>query len=79
MLSVFGVNSRTPIQAAIQSGAELVPRFDLHLAADAKTWSMSLIDRTNGCKFTVFTNDTGVIFTGYPIDFLVLPSKPAGN
>src|SRR5579885_2428203 len=38
-LSFFGANSRTAIQAAIQSGADLVPGFDLHLAADAKSWS----------------------------------------
>lgn len=57
------------------SGTDLVPGFELHLTTDGERYGISLKDKTDPCGFTLYTNDVGVIYTGYPIDYLVQPSK----
>jgi hypothetical protein len=56
-------------------GTDLLPGFVLHLTTDGVKYSISLKDKTDPCGFTVYTNDLGVIFAGYPIDYFVIPSK----
>ena len=56
-------------------GTDLLPGFVLHLTTDGGRYSISLKDKTDPCGFTVYTNDQGVIFAGYPIDYVVIPSK----
>jgi hypothetical protein len=56
-------------------GTELLPGFELQLTTDGSKYSISLKDKTDPCGFTLYTSDAGIIYTGYPIDFRVTPSK----
>jgi hypothetical protein len=56
------------------AGTDLLPGFELHLSTDGTKYSISLKDKTDPCLFMVYTNDVGIIYTGYPIDFRVTPS-----
>jgi hypothetical protein len=56
-------------------GTDLLPGFVLHLTTDGSKYSISLNDKTDPCGFTLYTNDIGVIFAGYPTEYLVIPSK----
>jgi hypothetical protein len=53
--------------------SDLLPGFSLHLATDGDKFAMSLTDTTDPCRFTVSTNDAGIIYTGYPINYSVVP------
>jgi len=53
----------------------ILPGFELHLSTDGTGYSMSLTDKSDPCMFTVYSNDVGIVFTGYPIDYLVIPGK----
>jgi hypothetical protein len=57
-------------------GTDLLPGFELQLTTDGNKYSISFMDKTDSCGFTLYTNDAGIIYTGYPIDFRVIPSKP---
>jgi hypothetical protein len=54
----------------------LLPGFELRLTTDGTTYSLSLTDKSDPCKFTLYSDDAGIIYTGYPIDFVVTPNKP---
>jgi hypothetical protein len=47
--------------------------FELQFTTDGKSYSLILKDTTDPCRFVYSTNQDGVIFRGYPIDFEVLP------
>ncbi len=49
-------------------GTDFLPGFELHLTTDVSRYSISLKDKTDRCGFTLYTNDAGTIYTGYPID-----------
>lgn len=80
----------SPIWAKLLSGrnaaplstapnTDLLPGFELSMTASATGWSVSLKDKDDPCAFTAFSNEAGIIFTGYPIDFVVTPTKSSGN
>ena len=68
------LNSQGP-QKLSDSAIGIVPGFELHLSADGTSYSLSLTDQSDPCMFTVYSNDVGIVFTGYPIDYLVIPGK----
>ena len=47
--------------------------FEIQFTTDGKSYSLILKDTTDPCRFVYSTNQDGVIFRGYPIDFDVLP------
>ena len=49
--------------------------FEASLATDGRAYSLILVDKTDPCGFAFSTNQKGVIFQGYPIDFEVQPLK----
>ncbi len=51
------------------------PGFEPHFTTDGKTYVFLLIDKTDACRFAFSTNQDGVIFQGYPIDYDVQPIK----
>ena len=40
---------------------------DVKLAAEAKTYSFSIVDKTGPCRFGVFSNEEGLIYLGQPL------------
>jgi hypothetical protein len=52
-----------------------VPGFETNFTTDGETYSLILVDTTDPCGFAFSTNQVGVIFQGYPIDFDVQPLK----
>jgi len=53
----------------------ILPGFELRLSTDGTSYSLSLTDKSDPCMFTLYSNDAGIIFTGYPIDYLTIPTK----
>lgn len=47
--------------------------FDAQFTTNGKTYALLLRDATDPCGFTISTNQVGVIFQGYPIDYDVQP------
>ena len=47
--------------------------FEPQFTTDGKSYALILKDTTDPCHFVYSTNQDGVIFKGYPIDFDVLP------
>ena len=50
--------------------------FEPQFITDGKSYSLILRDTTDPCHFVFSTNQVGVIFQGYPIDFDI---QPVGN
>ena len=53
----------------------IVEGFELQFTTDGKGYSFLLRDKTDPCGFTFSSNEHGIIFQGYPIDYAVLPVK----
>ena len=51
------------------------PGFEPHFTTDGKTYALMLVDTTDACHFAFSTNQNGVIFQGYPIDYDVQPVR----
>jgi hypothetical protein len=51
------------------------PGFEPNFTTDGQAYSFILVDKTDPCGFAFSTNQLGVIFQGYPIDFDVQPLK----
>ena len=47
--------------------------FEQQFTTDGKTYSLILKDTTDPCLFVFSTNQIGIIFQGYPIDWGVQP------
>jgi len=47
--------------------------FESDFTTDGKTYALILRDRTDACGFAFATNQNGVIFQGYPINYDVQP------
>ena len=47
--------------------------FEPHFTTDGKTYALMLFDTADACHFVLSTNENGVIFQGYPIDYAVQP------
>lgn len=47
--------------------------FEAQFTTDGKTYSLILKDSTDPCHFVFATNQVGIIFQGYPIDWGVQP------
>jgi hypothetical protein len=62
-------------QPLTQLGLEsiAVPGFEPQFTTDGETYALILRDTTDPCGFTVSTNQRGVVFQGYPIDYEVQP------
>lgn len=56
-----------------ESGTDLIPGFRLQLTTDGQSFAMSLRDTMDPCGFTAYTNSEGIIYTGYPINYTVVP------
>lgn len=52
-----------------------VEGFELQFTTDGKGYSFLLRDKTDPCGFTFSSNQVGIIFQGYPIDYAVVPVK----
>lgn len=46
---------------------------EVQFTTDGKTYSLILKDTTDACHFVFSTNQIGVIFQGYPIDYDIQP------
>jgi hypothetical protein len=46
---------------------DVLPGFELRLTTDGISYALSLTDKSDPCKFTVFSDDAGIIYTGQPI------------
>ena len=49
------------------------PEFESDFTTDGKTYALILHDKMDACGFVFATNQNGVIFQGYPIDYDVQP------
>lgn len=47
--------------------------FEVQFTTDGKAYSLILKDAADPCHFVFSTNQVGIIFQGYPLDFDVLP------
>ncbi len=47
--------------------------FELSFTTDGKTYSLILRDTMDPCHLVFATDDVGIIYQGYPIDFTVQP------
>jgi hypothetical protein len=45
------------------------PGFEPHFTKDRRGYALILVDETDPCGFAASTNENGVIFQGYPIDY----------
>ena len=63
-------------QLKLSDGAiDLLPGFELRLTTDGRSYALALTDKSDPCKFTLYSDDVGIIYTGYPIDYGVTPNK----
>jgi hypothetical protein len=62
-------------QPLAQLGVELTmaPGFEPHFTTDGESYALILRDSTDSCGYSVSTNQQGIIFQGYPIDYDVQP------
>jgi hypothetical protein len=51
------------------------PGFEADFTTDGQSYALLLRDRTDACGFMFSTNQKGVIFQGYPIDYEVQPIR----
>lgn len=51
------------------------PGFEPDFTTDGTSYALLLVDRTDPCGFVLSTNQKGVIFQGYPIDYEVQPIR----
>jgi hypothetical protein len=49
------------------------PEFEADFTTDGRTYALILRDKADPCGFAFSTNQNGVIFQGYPIDYDVQP------
>lgn len=49
------------IVASVPSG------FELRLTTDGTRYNVSVLDKTDPCKYSIFTNNAALIYEGYPI------------
>ncbi len=49
--------------------------FEPQFTTDGKSYSLILRDTTDSCHFAFSTNELGIIYQGYPIDYEVQPLK----
>ena len=66
------------LNAAMPRGAEanmvtfrpnmdVVPGFELRVTTDGTKYNISVLDKTDPCKYSVFSSDIGIIYKGHPI------------
>lgn len=64
-----------PLERLVLDGRQ-VEGFEVQFTTDGSTgYSLLLRDKSDPCGFTLSTNQFGVIFQGYPIDYDVEPLK----
>ena len=60
------LNGQGPLK--LSDGAiGVLPGFELRLTTDGVSYALSLTDKSDPFKFTVFSDDIGIIYTGQPI------------
>jgi hypothetical protein len=62
---------RSPAELSVDLSS--APGFEPHFTTDGTTYALMLTDTADACHFVFTTNETGVIFQGYPIDYDVQP------
>ena len=65
-------NSYAP-PANLSVDLNAAPGFESDFTTDGKTYALILYDKMDACGFVFATNQNGVIFQGYPIDYDVQP------
>ena len=50
-----------------QPNADIVPGFELRVTTDGTKYNISVLDKTDPCRYSVFSSDIGIIYQGYPI------------
>jgi hypothetical protein len=65
-------NSFAPL-ANLSVDLHAAPGFESDFTTDGKTYALILHDKMDACGFVFSTNQNGVIFQGYPIDYDVQP------
>ncbi len=61
----FGVTYRL---LSLQPNTDILYGFELHLLTDGITYTMTLKDKTDPCRFAYVSDQAGLIYTSYPID-----------
>ena len=51
------------------------PGFEPQFTTNGESYALILRDKTDPCGFIFATNQKGIIFQGYPIDYEVQPIK----
>jgi hypothetical protein len=64
---------RSPTQLSVDFAT--AQGFEPHFTTDGTTYALMLTDTTDPCNFVLTTNEKGVIFQGYPVDYDVQPVK----
>ena len=63
-----GAGSGAGIQmVTFRPNADIVSGFDLRVTTDGTKYNISVLDRTDPCKYSIFSSDIGIIYQGYPI------------
>ena len=60
----FGVTYRL---LSLQPNTDILYGFELHLLTDGITYTMTLKDKTDPCRFAYASDQNGLIYTSYPI------------
>jgi len=54
-------------EVTFQPNTDVVPGFELRVTTDGTKYNISVLDKTDPCKYSVFSSDVGIIYQGYPI------------
>ena len=54
-------------EVTFQSNTDVVPGFELRVTTDGTKYNISVLDKTDPCRYSVFSSDGGIIYQGYPI------------
>jgi hypothetical protein len=46
---------------------DIVQGFEIRVTTDGTKYNISVLDKTDPCRYSVFSSDVGIIYQGYPI------------
>ena len=65
--TAFNVNIARNQEVTFQPNTDVVPGFELRVTTDGTKYNISVLDKTDPCRYSVFSSDVGIIYQGYPI------------
>jgi hypothetical protein len=65
--TALNVSTARNQDVTFQPNTDVVPGFELRVTTDGTKYNISVLDKTDPCKYTVFSTDMGIIYQGYPI------------